>query len=183
MTSSTHIGIIACSLRSASANRGLARHAAAQLGDQAELINIDSLPLFSEDHELEGAEPTQADAAAYRAAVRDLGCLLICTPEYDSYPPAMTLNALNWLSREPERPLKGKWVAVCGAAAGPRGARRAQGHVREVLDRMGARTVEEHFQTQIGDRFDPQSGDLVDRETIARFGQFLDAVSVVASNG
>lgn len=173
MTSTKKIGVVACSLRKASANRGLARHAAEQLGDLATLIDIDSLPLFSEDHEVAGAEPEQPAGAAWRAAVREVDCLLICTPEYDSYPPAMTLNALNWLSREPEPPLKGKLVAVCGAAAGFRGSRRSQAHVREVLDRMGAKTVEAHFQVQIGDRFDPSSGDLTDPATIERFGAFL----------
>lgn len=176
MTPSNKIGVVACSLREASANRGLARKAVAQLGDNGHLINIDSLPLFSQDHEIADAEPTQPEGAAWRAAVREVDCLLICTPEYDSYPPAMTLNALNWLSREPDPPLKGKLVAVCGAAAGFRGARRSQAHVREVLDRMGARTVEAHFQLQIGDNFDPSNGDLVDPATIERFGAFLNEV-------
>jgi chromate reductase len=176
MTSPTTIGVVACSLRKASANRGLARNAAAQLGEGATLLNIDSLPLFSEDHEVADSEPTQAEGAAWRAAVRNVDCLLICTPEYDSYPPAMTLNALNWLSRAPEPPLKDKLVAVCGAAAGFRGARRSQAHVREVLDRMGARTVEAHFQLQIGDRFNSATGDLTDPEAIQDFGRFLTSV-------
>jgi len=176
MTSSLKIGVVACSLRKASANRGLARNAVAQLGEDATILTIDQLPLFSEDHEVAGSEPTQTEGSAWRAAVRNVECLLICTPEYDSYPPAMTLNALNWLSRAPEPPLKDKLVAVCGAAAGFRGARRSQAHVREILDRMGARTVEVHFQVQIGDRFDPVTGDLTDQTTIDEFGSFLEAV-------
>ena len=182
MTPSKKIGVVACSLRKASANRGLARNAATQLGDLAQVIDIDSLPLFSEDHEADGAEPKHAEGAAWRAAVRDVDCLLICTPEYDSYPPAMTLNALNWLSRQPDPPLKEKLVAVCGAAAGFRGARRAQAHVREVLDRMGAKTVEAHFQVQIGDRFDAATGDLVDQTTIEKFGAFLGEVEAATRN-
>jgi chromate reductase len=176
MTSPVKIGVVACSLRTASANRGLARDAVAQLGGHGSLFDIDALPLFSEDHEVADAEPSQPQGAAWRAEVRNVDCLLICTPEYDSYPPAMTLNALNWLSRAPEPPLKDKLVAVCGAAAGFRGARRSQAHVREILDRMGARTVEVHFQVQIGDRFDPVTGDLTDPTTIDDFGSFLAAV-------
>lgn len=176
MTPTPNIGVVACSLRKASANRGLARNAVAQLGGAAVLIDIDNLPLFSEDHEASGAEPTHSEGAAWRAEVREIDCLVICTPEYDSYPPAMTLNALNWLSREPEPPLKGKLVAVCGAAAGFRGSRRSQAHVREVLDRMGAKTVEAHFQVQIGDRFDPTTGDLTDEATADDFKRFLTAV-------
>ena len=182
MTPSPTIGVVACSLRNASANRGLARNAVIQLGDSARLIDIDSLPLFSEDHELPGAEPAQAEGAGWRAAVRSVDCLLICTPEYDSYPPAMTLNALNWLSREPSPPLKGKPVAVCGAAAGFRGSRRSQAHVREVLDRMGAQTIEAHFQIQIANHFDPSTGDLTSQAAIEEFGRFLSAVKLAVSH-
>jgi chromate reductase len=176
MTSPAKIGVVACSLRKASANRGLARNAVAQLGGHGSLFDIDALPLFSEDHEVVDAEPAPQQAAAWRAEVRSVDCLLICTPEYDSYPPAMTLNALNWLSRAPDPPLKDKLVAVCGAAAGFRGARRSQAHVREILDRMGARTVEAHFQIQIGDRFDSSTGDLTNPDAIRDFGNFLASV-------
>jgi chromate reductase len=175
------IGVTACSLRAASANRGLARKAIELLGDSAVAIEIDDLPLFNEDHELAAAEPSQPQARAWREAVRTVDCLLICTPEYDSYPPAMTVNALNWLSREPDPSVRGRHVAVCGAAAGFRGSRRAQAHVREILDRMGARLVEEHFQVQIGGRFDELTGDLIDEETTERFSRFLEAVATAAA--
>lgn len=177
MSSSTAlIGVVPLSLRRASANRGLARSAVDHLGQQAELILIDDLPLFSQDHEVEGAEPSLDSGRTWRQAVREVDSLLLCTPEYDAYPPAMTINALNWLSREPDPPLKGKPVAIAGAAAGFRGSRRSQAHVRLILDTMGARTVEQHFYVQIGDRFD-SDGNLVDPDVKAEFDAFLDSVA------
>lgn len=169
------LAVIPCSLRRASANRGLARAAVAAAPDIAKLLLIDDLPLFSEDHELEGGEPTLEEAARLRASVRGADAVLLCTPEYDAYPPAMTINLLNWLSREPDPPLKGKQVAVAGAAAGFRGSRRSQAHVRQILETMGARTIERHFYVQIGDRFDA-NGNLVDPATLAEFGSFVKTV-------
>jgi len=168
------LAVVPCSLRAASANRGLAR-AAAGLIDSAELLLIDDLPLFSEDHETPGGEPAERAGSSFRAAVRAVDALLVCTPEYDGYPPAMTLNALNWLSREPDPPLKGKPVAIAGAAAGFRGSRRSQAHVRQILETIGARTVERHFYVQIADRFDA-AGNLVDTATQDEFASFLDSV-------
>ena len=174
------IAVVPCSLRRASANRGLARVAVDILTTdgrfEADLVLIDDLPLFSQDHEVEGAEPSLGAGRAFRAAVRASDALLICTPEYDAYPPAMTVNALNWLSRVPDPPLKDKPVAVAGAAAGFRGSRRSQSHVRQILDTMGARTIERHFYIQIRDRFDKETGDLTDTEQLERFGAFLAAV-------
>ena len=166
--------VVPCSLRAASANRGLARAAAEHLGERAELYLIDDLPLFSEDHEQDGAEPTEPHGRALREAVRAAGSMLICTPEYDAYPPAMAINLLNWLSREPDAPLKGKPVAIAGAAAGFRGARRGQAHLRMQLETIGTRLIEEHFYLQIADRFDT-AGDLVDADASRRFVEFLDA--------
>lgn len=169
------IGVVPLSLRRASANRGLARAAGEHLGAAGELILIDDLPLFSQDHEIKGGEPTLAEGRRWREAVRGCDALLLCTPEYDAYPPAMTINALNWLSREPDPPLKGKPVAIAGAAAGFRGSRRSQAHLRLILDTVGARTIEQHFYLRIANRFDSE-GNLTDTEALGRFASFLDAV-------
>lgn len=174
-SSELELAVIPCSLRAASANRGLARAAVELAPADARLLLIDGLPLFSQDHEVDGDEPALEAGRSFREAIRSVDAVLICTPEYDGYPPAMTLNALNWLSREPDPPLSGKPVAVAGAAGGFRGSRRSQAHVRQVLETMGARTIEQHFYVQIGERFD-QAGELVDRSTVERFREFLKAV-------
>lgn len=175
------LGVIPCSLRAASANRGLARAAVRLAPADSNLLLIDDLPLFSEDHETDGGEPTLDAGRDLRAAIRDFDALLLCTPEYDGYPPAMTINALNWLSREPDPPLKGRPVAIAGAAAGFRGSRRSQAHVRQILETMGAKTIERHFYVQIEDRFDAD-GNLVDQATTDEFGRFLaDVVSDAAA--
>lgn len=170
------IAVIPFSLRSASANRGLARAATELAAENFELLLADDLPLFSEDHEVPGAEPSIASARDFRHAIRSAPALLLCTPEYDAYPPGMLINAFNWLSREPDPPLKGKPVAVAGAAAGFRGSRRSQAHVRQLLETIGARPIEQHYYVQIGDRFN-SSGDLVDPDERARFNSFLVSVS------
>ena len=164
------------SLREASANRGLARAACEIAPDDFDLMLVDDLPIFSEDHEVKGEEPSVRSACEFREAVRSAPALLLCTPEYDAYPPGMLVNAFNWLSREPDPPLKGKKVAVAGAAAGFRGSRRSQAHVRQLLETIGARTIEHHYYLQIGDNFN-STGDLDNEGARERFGEFLNAVS------
>jgi chromate reductase len=69
---------------------------------------------------------------------------LIATPEYNGSIPAVLKNALDWASRRPpDSPLRDKPAAVMGATPSRGGTRRAQAHLREVLDRIGVIVISE----------------------------------------
>lgn len=150
--------VLAGSLRSGSCNRGVARVLVAA---GAEPVDIDDLPLFSQDYERRDREPSCAAAQRLRMQLRSADGVLLVTPEYDSYPSGVMINAMNWCSRPPDWPLNRKPVAVLSASTGARGGRRAQHHLRQMLERMGARLVEPMLCIDARQGFD-QDGSVVD---------------------
>lgn len=129
---------LAGSLRRESYNRRLARAAAglAPGGLEVEIWDdLGSIPLFSEDLEAEG---TPEAVAGLRRAVAAADGVLIATPEYNQSIPGVLKNAVDWLSRRPDRVLRGKPVAIAGATPGPWGTRSAQRELRHVLTALEA---------------------------------------------
>lgn len=124
---------LAGSLRRDSYNRRLLRTAAerAPAGLEIEIWDdLAAIPLFSEDLEAEGApEPV----LRLRRSIAAADGLLIATPEYNQSLPGVLKNAVDWLSRPPERVLRGKPAAILGATPGPWGTRFAQRELRHVL--------------------------------------------------
>src|SRR5262245_62996299 len=89
------------SLRKASFNRALLRAAveaapAAQL--RIEVCDLSEVPLYNGDVEALGLPEA---VQKLREAVTRADGLLIATPEYNWGVPAVTKNALDWLSRPP----------------------------------------------------------------------------------
>lgn len=123
------------SLRRGSFNSALLRLAPKALPETAELelVSLAELPFYNGDVEEEGM-PTAV--AEFRAGVRAADALLISTPEYNSSVPAVLKNALDWASRGPDGPLRGKTAALMGGGGGF-GSHRAQSHLRDVLRNTG----------------------------------------------
>lgn len=92
------------------------------------------MPLFNPDYEKPFPEPV----AGFRQRLAQADAVLIASPEYNGSFSGVLKNALDWASRSPEPPLKGKPVAILGASTGNYGALRAQLHLRQVLTHMGA---------------------------------------------
>ncbi|MFN0247955.1 MAG: NADPH-dependent FMN reductase [Kofleriaceae bacterium] len=119
------------STRVKSLNRALLRAVGETLPDQATLEILDSplqLPIFNSDL----AEP--AEVTALKQAIAAADGLVFATPEYNYSIPGGLKNALDWVSRPPAlSPLRGKPVALCGAAGGMSGTIRAQAHIRDML--------------------------------------------------
>ena len=133
-----HILGISGSLRRGSYNRRLLRAAREVAPEWVELdvFEIGQLPLFSEDIESEG-DP--APVLELKRRIRESDALLIATPEYNGSMPGALVNATDWASRPPRgSALRGKPVAVMGAAGGSGGAANAQEALRGVLERIGA---------------------------------------------
>lgn len=133
---------LAGSFRKGSFNQALIRAARELALEHARIGDFDlrKVPFYDGDLEAAGdPEPV----AALKAAIAGADALLIATPEYNGSVPAVLKNALDWASRRaPDSVLKDKPAAVMGASPSPGGTRRAQAHLREVLDRVGVRVVD-----------------------------------------
>lgn len=122
------------SLRAASASRAVYRAAGAlvaDLGATLDDIPLAEVPLFNQDVEDQGyPEPV----TAMRDMVDGADGLLFFTPEYNNSIPAVTKNALDWLSRRRgDSPISRTAVGVVATTPGRHGARGVQAHLEDSL--------------------------------------------------
>ena len=130
---------ISGSLRRASHNTKLLQTAAETFGCEAySLADID-LPLYNGDLEEAEGIPSKVQALADRITGAD--AVLIATPEYNKGMSGALKNALDWLSRVKDAPLRGKPVAIMSASAGISGGARAQYALRLALVPFDARVL------------------------------------------
>lgn len=173
---------LAGSLREKSFNAALLRAARdmAPAGIEIDILSIDGLPAFNEDVEAEGY-PT--GVAMLRQRVGACQAILIATPEYNHGLPGGLKNAIDWLSRGKDSPLKHKPLAMMGASSGKVGTARAQMQLRE-LGLYLSMPVLPGGEIAVGpakDAFDDQLRltDAVTREKLAsllsRFGPWIEA--------
>ena len=160
------------SLRRSSLNRALLVAVGETLPQGATLELWDSLdlPIFNSDL----GEP--ASVAALKAAMTKADGIVFAVPEYNYSIPGGLKNALDWLSSPPRlSPLRGKPVALVGAASGMSGTIRAQNHMRQMLvfSDTPCMNQPEVLIPRAQDRFDGD-GRLTDDSTrtlLARFGE------------
>ena len=136
--------VLVGSLRAASINRQLAELAAesAPAGVRVEIFDrLGEIPFYNEDIDGQTApEP----AVALRAAAARADVALIVTPEYNGTVPGVLKNAIDWLSRPfGDGALKGKPLAVVGAAHGRYGGVWAHDETRKSFGLAGARVIED----------------------------------------
>lgn len=132
------------SLRAESINRQLAELAIESAPDGVRLDLFDrlgELPFYNEDIDNDDvAEPVKA----LRAAAADADAALVFTPEYNGSIPGVLKNAIDWLSRPfGDSALKGKPLAVVGAAAGKYGGVWAHDETRKSFGIAGPKVVED----------------------------------------
>lgn len=166
------------SLRKGSLNRALLRAIAENLPEGAalQLLPADALdlPIFNSDH----GEPESV--VALKAAIAAADGVVFAVPEYNYSIPGGLKNALDWVSRPPPKsPLRGKPVAIVGAASGMSGTIRAQAHMRNILVYSDAPCMlqPEILIPRAHERFDAE-GRLTDestRELLVKFGVQLAA--------
>ena|SRR5579875_2230224 len=169
------IAALAGSLREKSVNRGLIRAACELLpaGVRVENLPLGELPHYNMD--LEVAEP---DAVrTFKARLRSARAILIATPEFNGSVPGVLKNALDWASRPAGKsPMAAKPTAIMGAG-GRGGTAQAQGHLREVLARLGVPVLPGPV-VQVANswqKFDAD-GNLVDGASRALLRELLDAL-------
>ena len=170
---------LAGSLRQASFHRGIVRaaHEVATEWMSCEGFDLARIPYFNQDIEDQGIpEPVKE----LREKIHTYDAVLIATPEYDYAIPGVLTAALDWClrSRHNPTPFRHKPVGIVGASPGGGGTARGQMVLRQILLHPPAYVMPEPqmlipFSRQ---KFDPQTGDLVDEETRMRLRRFLTAL-------
>jgi chromate reductase len=129
------------SLRARSYNRAALDAARELMPDGATLLagSFAGLPIYNADDQAQGWPAALAPLAD---SVRAADAVLIASPEYNFSIPGGLKNALDWLSRLPDQPFKGKPVAIMGAATGPVGTARMQYDLRRVLQFLEAEVLQ-----------------------------------------
>ena len=161
--------------RKASINRSLLVAIGETLPEGAELAVWDSLDvaIFNDD----AREPERV--AALRQAIGDANGVVFAVPEYNYSIPGGLKNVLDWLSSPSARsPLRGKPVAVVGAASGMGGTIRAQLHMRQILLFSDSQVLAqpEVLIPRAHERFDA-TGRLTDEPTRALLAMFGSAMA------
>jgi len=171
---------LAGSLRQASFHRGIVRaaHEVAPEWMSCENFDLARIPYFNQDTEDEGnPEPIKE----LREKIRAYDAVLIATPEYDYAIPGVLTSALDWClrSRHEPTPFHHKPVGLVGASPGGGGTARGQLVLRQILLHPPAYVMPEPqmlipYSRQ---KFDVETGDLVDEETRDRLGRFLSSLA------
>jgi chromate reductase, NAD(P)H dehydrogenase (quinone) len=136
-----HILALVGSLRRGSFNRVLYETAVdlSPAGMSFAEADIRSLPLYDDDVRLEHGFPEPA--RRLRAAIAAADGLLFVSPEYNHAVPGVLQNAIDWASRAPDQPFKGKPAAIMGASTSRMGTVRMQHSLRTTLDSLEAHTL------------------------------------------
>lgn len=119
---------ISGSLRQASHNRLLLRHAAEIFGPAHYIEGDINFPLYNGDDEDAHGIPAIVQTLADQIAAAD--AVIISTPEYNKAMSGVLKNALDWISKTKGAVWRGKPVAIMSAAAGRAGGERAQFSLR-----------------------------------------------------
>lgn len=99
------------------------------------LPSLHEIPMYDQDV-FDAGIPTAVSALAQ--AVGESAGVILVTPEYNYSVPAALKNALDWLSRLPNKPMNEKPVILQSASMGTLGGVRAQYHLRQVLVALNA---------------------------------------------
>ncbi len=165
---------IAGSLRRNSYNRAALRAAQALVPKDAvlDIIDLDGIPVFSEDEERQ----PPAKVVELKKRIREADAILFVTPEYNYSIPGGLKNAIDWASRPyGDSAWTGKPAAVMGASIGRLGTARAQYHLRQVFVFLNVYAVNQP-EVMIGnaaEQFDAE-GNLTNETTKDLIRQLLD---------
>jgi chromate reductase len=134
------------------------------------------IPLYNVDVEEYGDPPPVAEL---KAAVREADALLIAVLEYNHGISGVLKNAIDWLSRPPDRSVQyGKPMALMGASQGMTGTTRVQLQLRQVFVYTQTPVLTPPPEMRVAhaqDKFDSR-GRLTDVATRVRLHTLLEAL-------
>jgi len=176
MEKKVHILGFAGSLRKASYNKALLAAAFEMVPDDAvlEIFDLEGIPPFNQDLELEPPEKVRE----FKARIRAADAILIATPEYNYSIPGVLKNAIDWASRPyGDSAFDGKPVGVMGASVGMLGTARAQYDLRRsfVFLNMLALNQPEVMVPFAQDKVDG-NGRLTDEKTRKKIRELLESL-------
>lgn len=167
---------IAGALRAASFNRKLLAAAVRKIKDVtvdvADLKEFD-IPLYDGDLEAQGL-PAGVVRLKERIAAAD--GLLIATPEYNWSIPGTFKNAIDWASRPPSNPFRGKTALITAASNGYFGGVRSILQLRQVFVTLGVFALPEQVMVPFGEKAFDEAGNLIDPKLDASLQKAVDAL-------
>lgn len=136
---SIKVAVINGSLRKASFSEAIC-NTLPELAEGVEFINVEyaDVPFYNEDLKADGSP------ASVRAVVETIeasDAIVFVTPEYNRAMSGAMKNLIDWLSKEPEGPLKGKAGLVITQSPGAVGGLTANYNLRQVLSVCGMHLV------------------------------------------
>ena len=158
------------SLRAGSLNRKLLAVAVAALRGRTDidLLDLREVPMPPYDGDIETNEGLPEGAKKFKERIAAAEALLICSPEYNHSIPGTLKNVVDWASRPPGNPFKGKVALLMGASPGPYGAVRGVLALRQVLTALGVLILPGTVQIiRAGEAFD-DAGKLIDPRNAAQ---------------
>lgn len=167
------VGIVG-SLRADSFNRAVFRSAQSLVGPGVELseASLRDVPLYDADIEAQGDPPA---VVTLKRQVSAADGLIVFTPEYNRSVPAVTKNAIDWLSRLPGESVLSQ--ATVGIVAATPGRHEAEGSRTHLAQSVGANT-DRLFDPSLGISSVAQKltdGSLTDEATIQLLAGWLAA--------
>jgi len=146
MTTTIQVAAVIGSLRKDSFHRILfeAACSVAPVGVEISEASVEDLPFYNGDLEDDGVPNT---VSSFQNAVAAADGLLLVTPEYNGSIPAVTKNAVDWLTRpHGSAPISGKPVGVVAATPG----RHDAAGVRDHLDIVVGANTDRLFPESLG---------------------------------
>ncbi len=122
------------SLRTGSFNRAICNTLPDLAPDGCQIVqapDFGGIPIYNADHHAADGFPEQVKTLAEMIAAAD--GVVIVSPEYNFSVPGGLKNTIDWISRLPDQPFKGKQVALQSAAGGMLGGARMQYHLRQIM--------------------------------------------------
>lgn len=144
--------------------------------DYAE-AGIAEVPHFDADVLAEGGMPAAAQVLTQQLIKAD--AIVIASPEYNYSVPGVLKNAIDWVSRAPEKPFANKPVLILSASVSMLGGVRMQYHLRQIMVFLEAHVLNrpEIFVAQAPSRFDADGklSDAMTRDLLVQAGTALIA--------
>ena len=141
---------------------------------------LGEFPLYNFD--VQQNEGLPKPAVLLGELMRKADGLVFVTPEYNYSLPGVLKNAIDWVSRLPDQPFKGKPVLIQSVSTSTLGGVRAQYHLRQILVFVEALPFNrpEVMVANAEDKIDETTGELTDeptreliREQLAAFADFV----------